>query len=162
MNQNQPDTPIQSIEQPILCSPYEGPNKHWIYDEQTGETDQFPEQQRAGYWFKNERTGSDQFRIFQEERRDDLPLVNALREDVKRWREANYRNATPVTRELLRHLPSDDLLYISIFCRGLQYAGEFAFELISYLFSIELPDSENLVFMIINEYMSDTLFLYPF
>ena len=118
MNQNQQnDTPIQPVEQPILCSPYEEPNKHWVYDDQTGEADQFPERRRAGYWFKNERTGSDQLRLFQEERRDDLPLVNALREDVKRWREANYRNATPVTRELLRHWAREDLLRRLFFCQ---------------------------------------------
>ncbi|MDE0681571.1 MAG: DEAD/DEAH box helicase family protein [Candidatus Poribacteria bacterium] len=117
MNQNRPDTPIQPVEQPILCSPYDEPNKHWVYDEQTGEAGQFSERRRAGYWFKNERTGSDQLRLFQEERRDDLPLVNALREDVKRWREANYRNATPVTRELLRHWARDDLLRRLFFCQ---------------------------------------------
>ena len=117
MNENRPDTPIQPVEQPILCSPYEEPNKHWIYDDQTGEADQFAERRRAGYWFKNERTGSDQLRLFQEERRDDLPLVNALREDVKRWREANYRNATPVTRELLRHWAREDLLRRLFFCQ---------------------------------------------
>ena len=29
--------------------------------------------------------------LFAEEERDDLPLVNLLREDVRRWREADYR-----------------------------------------------------------------------
>ena len=28
MNQNQTDTPIQPVEQPILCNPYEKPNAH--------------------------------------------------------------------------------------------------------------------------------------
>ena len=37
MNQNRPDVPIQPVEQPILCSPYEKPNAHWIYDTLTGE-----------------------------------------------------------------------------------------------------------------------------
>ena len=39
------------------------------------------------------------------------------------------------------------LLYIFVFCRELQYAVEFLLELISYLFTIELPDSENSVFL---------------
>ncbi len=55
--------------------------------------------------------------LFQEEERDDLPLVNALRADVRRWREANYRNATVVTRELLRHWARDDLLRRLFFCQ---------------------------------------------
>jgi hypothetical protein len=37
-----------------------------------------------------------QLALLVEEERDDLPLVNLLCEDVKRWREANYRNATPM------------------------------------------------------------------
>ena len=50
------------------------------------------------------RTGSQQLQLFGQEEWDDLPLVNALRADVERWRETNYRNATPVTRELLQTL----------------------------------------------------------
>ena len=33
--------------------------------------------------------------LLAEEERDDLELVNRLREDVKRWREAGYRGASP-------------------------------------------------------------------
>ncbi len=50
----------------------------------------------ASYWYKTRRTGLAQLALLVEEERDDLPLVNLLREDVKRWREANYRNATPM------------------------------------------------------------------
>ena len=32
MNQDQDRIPIQPVEQPILCSPYEEPDAHWIYD----------------------------------------------------------------------------------------------------------------------------------
>ena len=110
MNQNQSDTPIQPVEQPILCSPYEKPNTHWIYDTQTGEAVKQPGRRDAGYWYKTQRTGSQQLQLFGQEEWDDLPLVNALRADVERWRDANYRNATPVTRELLRHWARDDLL----------------------------------------------------
>ena len=57
-------------------------------------------------------TGSQQLQLFGQEEWADLPLVNALRADVERWRTANYRNATPVTRELLRHWARDDLLTV--------------------------------------------------
>ena len=117
MNHNQLEIPIQPVEQPILCSPYEEPSAHWIYDTLTSEAVMQPGRRDAGYWYKTERTGSDQLRLFQEEERDDLPLVNALRADVKRWREANYRNATVVTRELLRHWTREDLLRRLFFCQ---------------------------------------------
>ena len=117
MNQEQNDIPIQPVEQPILCNPYEEPIEHWIYDTNTGEAVKNPGRRDAGYWYKTERTGSAQLRMFQEEERDDLPLVNRLRADVKRWREANYRNATVVTRELLRHWSRDDLLRRLFFCQ---------------------------------------------
>ena len=117
MNQDQPQLPVQPVEQPILCSPYEEPTAHWTYDTQTGEASKQSGRRDAGYWYKTERTGSDQLKLFQEEQRDDLPLVNALRDDVRRWREVNYRNATPVTRELLRHWTREDLLRRLFFCQ---------------------------------------------
>ncbi len=118
MNQSQQnDIPIQPVEQPILCSPYDEPDLHWIYDTSTGEAVKNPGRREAGYWYKTERTGSAQLNLFQEEERDDLPLVNALRADMKRWRETNYRNATVVTRELLRHWARDDLLRRLFFCQ---------------------------------------------
>ena len=117
MNQNRPDIPIQPVQQPILCSPYDKPNAHWIYDIETGEAVRQPGRRDAGYWYKTQRTGSQQLSLFREEEWDDLPLVNALRADVERWRETNYRNATPVTRELLRHWARDDLLRRLFFCQ---------------------------------------------
>ena len=119
MNKNQLEIPIQPVEQPILCSPYEEPNAHWNYDTQTGEAVKNPGRREAGYWFKTERTGSEQqqMQFIQEEERDDLPIVNALRADVKRWRDTNYPNVTPVTRELLRHWASDNLKHRLFFCQ---------------------------------------------
>ena len=117
MNQNRPDIPIQPVQQPILCSPYEKPNAHWIYDTLTGEAVKQSGRRDAGYWYKTQRTGSAQLQMFREEEWDDLPLVNALRADVERWRETNYRNATPVTRELLRHWAREDLLRRLFFCQ---------------------------------------------
>ena len=118
MNQSQQNNiPIQPVEQPILCSPYKEPTAYWTYDTNTGEAVKSVGRRDAGYWYKTETTGSDQMSLFQEEERDDLPLVNALRADVRRWRETNYRNATVVTRELLRHWCRDDLLRRLFFCQ---------------------------------------------
>ena len=117
MNQDQLDIPIQPVERPILCNPYEAPDAHWVYNTETGEAIQQPGRRDAGYWYKTQRTGSQQLRLFQEEERDDLPLVNALRDDVRRWRESNYRNATEVTRELLRHWGREDKERRLFFCQ---------------------------------------------
>ena len=71
----------------------------------TGSTTRRPERQAApeygapaSYWYKTERTGSAQLSSgLAEEERDDLPLVNALREDVRKWREPITR-ARPTSR----------------------------------------------------------------
>ena len=117
MNQDQLEIPIQPVEHPILCNPYEEPDAHWVYDTDTGEAIRQPGRRDAGYWYKTQRTGSQQLRLFQEEERDDLPLVNALRNDVRRWRASNYRNATVVTRELLRHWGREDKERRLFFCQ---------------------------------------------
>ena len=55
---------------------------------QDGPTQAAPGRRPASYWYKTEqdRLGQQQD-LFAEEERDDLPLVNRLREDVRRWRE---------------------------------------------------------------------------
>ncbi|NDK17112.1 MAG: DEAD/DEAH box helicase family protein, partial [Armatimonadetes bacterium] len=111
------DLPVQPVEQPILCSPYKEPTQHWVYDTESGEASLQPERRAAGYWYKTEITGSEQRRLFAEEQRDDLPLVNALRDDVRRWREAGYRGAEAVTRELLNHWSRADLPRRLFFCQ---------------------------------------------
>ena len=117
MNQDQDRLPIQPVEQPILCSPYEEPDAHWRYHAQTGEAIKQPGRREAGYWYKTQRTGSAQMELFQEEERDDLPVVNKLRADVKRWRESKYERATPVTKELLQHWAREDLPRRLFFCQ---------------------------------------------
>ena len=76
MNQNQREIPIQPVERPILCNPYEEPDSHWVYDTETGEASQNPgrRDRDAGYWYKTQRTGTEQLqmRFVQEEQRDDL------------------------------------------------------------------------------------------
>ena len=119
MNNDPHEIPIQPVEQPILCSPYNEPDTHWVYNTETGEASQHPGRREAGYWYKTQRTGTEQLQMgfVQEEERDDLPLVNALRSDVRRWRESNYRNVTNVTRELLRHWTREDRERRLFFCQ---------------------------------------------
>jgi type III restriction enzyme len=95
--------PIQPVDNPILCSPYTEPDQHWLYDTRTGIPSKTPGRRPASYWFKTERTGGAQRDLFAEEERDDLPLVNALRDDVRRWRNSGWENASETTKKLLRH-----------------------------------------------------------
>ena len=104
----QQDIPIQPVEKPILCSPYKEPDQHWKYDTVTGAARKEPGRRPASYWYKTERTGTAQTAMFAQEQQDDLPLPNLLREDVRRWRDADYRGATLATRELLRHWARED------------------------------------------------------
>ena len=111
--------PIQPVDKPILCSPYREPDQHWVYDRVTGIPTRTPGRRDASYWFKTERTGSAQLTLgfMAEEERDNLPLVNALRDDVRRWRNAEWPSATPTTRTLLQHWSREDRLRRLFFCQ---------------------------------------------
>lgn len=109
--------PIQPVENPILCSPFKEPDQFWLYDTKTGIPSKTPGRRPASYWFKTERTGGAQRDLFAEEERDDLPLVNALREDVRRWRESGWENASETTKKLLRHWWREDRGRRLFFCQ---------------------------------------------
>jgi type III restriction enzyme len=113
----QEQIPIQPVERPILCRPYDEPDDHWIYDKETGAASHARARRPASYWYKTERTGSSQLSLLAEEQRDDIPLVNLLREDVRRWRLSGYAGATNVTRDLLRHWWRDDRGRRLFFCQ---------------------------------------------
>lgn len=104
-NRRRQELPIQPVEDPILCSPYEEPIKHWVYDRETGSPSKMPGRHRAGYWVDQYSTAEEQLRLTldEEEGYSTLPIVERLRNDVRRWRETGYRNATNITRQLLRY-----------------------------------------------------------
>lgn len=130
--------PVQPIEKPIICNPYEEPRDHWIYDKETGAASRAGGRRPASYWYKTERTGSAQLTLtgLAEEERDDLPLVNALREDVRRWRENGYPGATNVTRDLLQHWSKPERARRLFFCQ------REAVETIIYLLEIRIPGKQ--------------------
>ena len=133
MSDPQQEIPLQPVDRPIICSPYEEPKDHWLYDRKTGQPSRVRFRRQAGYWYKTDRTGSMQAELFVEEERDDLPLVNLLRVDVRRWRDADYRGASNVTRELLRHWARADRSRRLFFCQ------REAVETIIYLAEMRLP-----------------------
>ncbi|MCE9660595.1 MAG: DEAD/DEAH box helicase family protein [Burkholderiales bacterium] len=115
----QRELPIQPVDQPILCSPYVEPDEHWVYDTTTGIPTRTPGRRPASYWFKSERTGTAQQQLgfMAEEERDDLPLVNALRDDIRRWRESGWVGASETTKSLLRHWWREDRGRRLFFCQ---------------------------------------------
>lgn len=114
--EEQPErAPVQAVENPILNSPYVEPTAFFEYRD--GVPAKAQGRRPASYWYKHQRTGGENQDLFQEENRDDLPLVNRLRADVKRWREADYRGASPVTRDLLRHWAREDRARRLFFCQ---------------------------------------------
>ena len=109
--------PIQPVEDPILCSPYTEPDRHWLYDRKTGIPKEEPGRRDAAYWYKSERTGTAQMSLLADEEQDDLPLVNALRDDVKRWRQSRWEGASETTKRLLRHWWHADRSRRLFFCQ---------------------------------------------
>jgi type III restriction enzyme len=105
MSESQQQIPIQPVEQPVICSPYEEPDYHWDYDKTDGSAIKTQGRRSAGYWYTTKKVGTAERDLLAdldpEENRDDLPLINLLREDVRRWRDSGYRGATNVTKELL-------------------------------------------------------------
>ena len=112
-----PGIPVEPVGEPILCSPYEEPDKHWLYSRRTGRPSRIPSRREASYWFKTVRAGSAQRLLLPDEDRDDLPLVNALRHDVGRWRKSGWQNASETTKRLLRHWWRQDRPRRLFFCQ---------------------------------------------
>ncbi|MBI4330134.1 MAG: DEAD/DEAH box helicase family protein [Chloroflexi bacterium] len=127
---------IQPVESPVICKPYYEPTDHYEYDRTTGRANKLPGRRPDAYWYKlsNEevrqhgaRQGKlalrlkqptgDEIRFELDEGRRDLVLVNRLREDVKRWRNANWEGATNVTKDLLRHWGRKDRARRLFFCQ---------------------------------------------
>ncbi len=114
------DLPIQApVEEPIINSPYAEPTQYWSYGKD-GKASKIPGRRPASYFWTTKKTGSEQGTlegIVTDFGADDLPLVNALRHDVAKWRDSNYQNATQVTRQLLRHWHAKDRSRRLFFCQ---------------------------------------------
>lgn len=117
MNPVATQVPIQPVERPIICSPYDPPSAHWEYDRMTGEARKQPWRRPAKYWYKTKDDIKGQGQLELSEGQDDLVTVNQLREDVARWRESHYEGVTPITRELLRFWASPERSRRLFFCQ---------------------------------------------
>ena len=117
-----PDDPINPFfDHPILNSPYEYPNRHWELDDQGQPTQKILDRRRRAEFITpipkpKKRTGIGEQKdlIFdeglglssEEQRYDPTSIINALREEIDRWRlipnPAQWR-VTPETQRLLQH-----------------------------------------------------------
>jgi type III restriction enzyme len=103
------------VDSPILCSPYLEPKEHWMYKE--GSPVRTPGRRPASYFFVSKRVQTRQTSLFQEEQRDELELVNRLRNDVRNWRNTGYESATDITKKLLRHWSNPERSRRLFFCQ---------------------------------------------
>lgn len=89
----------ESIDQLIICSPYETPSEHWKYNRETRRFSREPGRRSAGYIRASDASKSfDDPGEFVE-----LPLVNKIRPRVEAWRDADYPGASGITKRLLAH-----------------------------------------------------------
>lgn len=93
---------VRPVDNPIICNPFEEPKQHWFY-RTDGEPVINSFRRPASYWYKTKKTYTSQTSLFATEESDELPLINFLRDDVRRWRESRYEMATPITKKLLEH-----------------------------------------------------------
>ena len=124
--------PTQAVPDPILNSPYEEPKRYWLYKDGVPEIN--GGRRPASYWYTSKKIGTRQQDLLAEEERDDLELVNRFRKDLARWREARYRGASSVTRELLAYWTRDDRPRPMFFCQIE------AIETLIYLLEIACPE----------------------
>ncbi len=89
----------ESIDQLIICSPYEKPSEHWKYNRETRRFSRERDRRPAGYIRASDASKSfDDPGEFVE-----LPLVNKIRPRVEKWRADDYPGASGITKRLLQH-----------------------------------------------------------
>jgi len=118
----------ESIANPILNSPYEQPDRHFVIGP-TGPTGEIKLGRRPSESFipiavtkKGRRLASGAVQEMADfditgERREKNTLINDLRREVGRWREGGYGRVTPTTRKLLLHWADDIREDRVLFCQ---------------------------------------------
>jgi type III restriction enzyme len=94
-----------TIDQLIICPPYDEPDLHWRYDRESRTFSRENGRRPAGFVVATPGSKSfDDPGVFRE-----LPLVNRIRSRVKAWREAGYPGVTGTTARLLQHWRDPEL-----------------------------------------------------
>jgi type III restriction enzyme len=93
------------VPQPIICSPFEEPGRHWHIEEGTAPTEPIPGRRPAHYFYREPGAETDEGAPTGTA--VPLPLVNLVRERLKEWRRAGYPGVTGTTLELLNYWRRD-------------------------------------------------------
>jgi type III restriction enzyme len=111
------------IENPILNSPFEEPNRHYRFDDDDNITDDILAGRRPSSYFmpiaspkkKTKQTLFDF--LIAEEKKTETDHVNKVRGVVKLWRDRDWPDVTPVTRSLLEHWTNPERERRLFFCQ---------------------------------------------
>ena len=106
------------VDEPIINSPFEEPKHYWVYDTATGQPVKAIGRRPAHYYFRSRRRqDAGQTSFFAEEEMVELKLVNDIRAQIRKWRAEGYKNASYVTKQLLRHWTSPERERKLFFCQ---------------------------------------------
>lgn len=104
-----------SVDNPIINSPFEEPVRHWIV--RRDKPPVLQEGRRPAGFHQRTTEGQARFNadnldpvtydVSAENGLIEFKIVTAIREALARWRESDYKGATPVTKELLAHWTSE-------------------------------------------------------
>lgn len=103
------------VPQPIICSPFEEPARHWQIEEGTAPTEPTPGRRHAHYFYRP--PGGETQDGALTGIRVDLPLVNLIRARIKEWRDTGYAGVSATTLELLQYWRRDGRLFRPFFAQ---------------------------------------------
>lgn len=103
------------VPQPIVCSPFEEPAKHWHLEEGTAPTEAAPGRRPAHYFYrepgKETDEGAPTGTLIE------LKLVNLVRARLNDWRRSGYPGVTAMTLELLNYWRRDGRAFRPFFAQ---------------------------------------------
>ena len=101
--------PKVTIENPVINSPFEEPQRHFKFNAR-GITEEIAEGRRRSEYFMpfpkpKKQSGQDQmqFELPDQDLRQANAFINSVRTQVTAWRNSGYPGVTPTTRRLLEH-----------------------------------------------------------
>ena len=103
------------VPQPIICSPFEMPDKHWHLEEGTAPSEPTPGRRPAHYFYREPgretSDGAPTGTLIE------LKLVNLIRRRLSDWRAGGYPGVTATTLELLNYWRRDGRLFRPFFAQ---------------------------------------------
>jgi type III restriction enzyme len=111
-----------NIENPILNSPFEEPNRHFKFDDD-GITEEIISNRRPSAYFlpipQQKKKGKQKYfdTDWTNDRKVESKFINDVRERVRLWREGHYPSITPTSRRLLEYWTDPDRDKPLFFCQ---------------------------------------------